>query len=110
MAPRWEGVLKAMELLDQSSLSLCEGQHMDLAFQERLDPSVDSYERMAERKTGALTACAMGLGALAAGEDEGVVKALHVSGRPRGSRVADGPGRAGPYESAPARRGRRTAS
>ena len=42
-----------MQLLDQSSLSLCEGQHMDLAFQERLDPSVDFYERMAERKSGA---------------------------------------------------------
>jgi len=74
-------VLKAMELLDRSSLSLCEGQHMDLVFQERLDPSVDSYVRMAERKAGALVACAMGLGALTATEDESVLTAFRECGR-----------------------------
>ena len=76
-----ERVLKAMELLDRSSLSLCEGQHMDLVFQERLDPSVDFYERMVERKSGALMACAMGLGALSATEDEAVVTALRECGK-----------------------------
>jgi geranylgeranyl diphosphate synthase type I len=75
-----DSVLKAMKLLDQSSLSLCEGQHMDLAFQERLDPSVDSYERMAERKSGALMGCAMGLGALTATEDEAAITSLHNCG------------------------------
>jgi geranylgeranyl diphosphate synthase type I len=80
-----DSVLKAMQLLDRSSLALCEGQHMDLAFQERLDPSVDFYERMAERKSGALVACAMGLGALTAAEDESVVAALHNCGREIGT-------------------------
>ena len=47
-------VLKAMRLLDQSCLNMCEGQHMDLAFQERLDVSTDSYFKMAEGKAGAL--------------------------------------------------------
>ena len=78
---RVDTVLKAMQLLDQSSLSLCEGQHMDLDFQERLDPSIDFYERMAERKSGALVGCAMGLGALVATGDEPVVTALHNCGR-----------------------------
>ena len=68
-------VLKCMRLLDQSGLTMCEGQHLDLAFQEKLDVGVDSYIMMAAGKSGALMACAMGLGALAATEDEGVVEA-----------------------------------
>ena len=76
-----ERVLKAMQLLDRSSLSLCEGQHMDLVFQERLDVGVDSYLRMAERKTGALVACSMGLGALAATDDDAVVAAFSECGK-----------------------------
>ena len=74
-------VLKAMRLLDQSCLSMCEGQHMDLAFQERLDVGTDSYFKMAEGKAGALMSCAMGLGALVATEDDAVVEAFKESGK-----------------------------
>jgi geranylgeranyl diphosphate synthase type I len=73
-------VLRAMGILDQSSLSLCEGQHLDLAFQERLDVGVDAYTRMAEGKSGALVSCSMGLGALAATEDTAVVEAFQQCG------------------------------
>ena len=74
-------VLKSMQLFDQSCLSMCEGQHMDLGFQEKLDVGVDSYLKMAAIKTGALIACAMGLGALAATEDAGVVNAFKEFGK-----------------------------
>ena len=73
-------VLKTMHLLDQSCLSMCEGQHMDLAFQEKLDVGVDSYFKMAAGKTGALMACALGLGALTATEDDEVVEAFKECG------------------------------
>ena len=74
-------VLKSMQLFDRSCLIMCEGQHMDLAFQEKLDVGVDSYLKMAATKTGALIACAMGLGALAATEDAGVVNAFKEFGK-----------------------------
>ena len=74
-------VIKALRLLDQSCLSMCEGQHLDLAFQEKLDVGVDSYFKMAAGKTGSLMSCAMGLGTLAATEDDGVVEAFAECGK-----------------------------
>ena len=73
-------VLKAMQLLDRACLRMCEGQHLDLAFQEKLDVRVGPYIEMAAGKTGALMSCAMGLGALAATEDEGVIGAFKECG------------------------------
>ena len=74
-------VLNCMRLLDQSGLTMCEGQHLDLAFQEKLDVGVGSYVTMAAGKSGALIACSMGLGALAATEDNGVVDAFKEWGQ-----------------------------
>ena len=60
-------VLQATQLLDQACLQLCEGQHRDLLFQERLNVSQESYLAMVEDRTGALLGCAAELGALVAG-------------------------------------------
>ena len=79
-----ERVLDALRLLDQSCLEMFEGQHQDLAYQEKLDLGVNAYFKMAAGKTGALMACAMGLGALSAGRDEGVVETFRTSGRSLG--------------------------
>ena len=77
-------VLDALRLLDQSCLEMFEGQHQDLAYQERLDLGVNPYLKMAAGKTGALTACAMGLGALSAGQEEVVVETFRACGRSLG--------------------------
>ena len=74
-------VLSAMLLLDRACLSMCEGQHMDLVFQERLDVGVDAYLKMAEGRSGALMSCAMALGALASTEDEAALTAFKECGR-----------------------------
>ena len=63
-APR---VLRAVQALDQACLTLCEGQFMDLTFQEQLLVSSKAYYEMVHRKTGALTGCSAELGALSAG-------------------------------------------
>ena len=73
--------LEAIRLWDQSCLGMCEGQHLDLSFQEKLDVGVDAYFRMAAGKSGALMSCAMGLGALAATEEPGVVEAFKECGK-----------------------------
>ena len=74
-------VLRAMRLLDRSCLAMCEGQHLDLVFQEKLDVGVDAYFKMAAGKTGALMSCAMGLGGLIATEDVTVEEAFGECGK-----------------------------
>ena len=63
-------VLTAVAMLDQSCLSMCEGQYMDLGFQDRLLVTIADYNDMIIRKAGALTGCAAAAGALAACADE----------------------------------------
>ena len=59
-------VLQAIQALDAASLRMCEGLHLDLVYQERIDISVDAYLAMAREKVGALVGCAFELGSLAA--------------------------------------------
>ena len=59
-------IIEALGVLDEACIRMCEGQHMDLVFQERLDISLDSYLEMARAKTGALMSAAAELGALVA--------------------------------------------
>ena len=66
-------VLAAVEMLDRSCLSLCEGQYMDLRFQDQLMVTSADYLDMIGRKTGALTGCSAALGALVAGADNSTV-------------------------------------
>lgn len=73
-------VMEAMRLMDQSCLTMCEGQYLDLSFQEKLDVGVEPYLKMAAGRTGALMSCAMGLGALAATEDGAAVEAFKKCG------------------------------
>ena len=60
-------VLQAVQSLDRACLVLCEGQYMDLEFQDRILVTADNYLDMVSRKTGALTGCSAEAGALAAG-------------------------------------------
>jgi geranylgeranyl diphosphate synthase type I len=62
-------VLEAVGTLDRACLSLCEGQYMDLSFQDQLMVTSNDYYDMIGRKTGAVSACSTSLGALTAGAD-----------------------------------------
>ena len=62
-----ELVLRAVESLDRACLTLCEGQYMDLEFQDQLLVTEAAYFDMITRKTGSLTGCAAETGSLAAG-------------------------------------------
>jgi geranylgeranyl diphosphate synthase type I len=65
-----ERVLECVEMLDRTCLTLCEGQYMDLSFQDQLMVTRQDYFTMIERKSGSLAGCAAGLGALAAGAED----------------------------------------
>jgi geranylgeranyl diphosphate synthase type I len=55
--------------LDQACLALCEGQFLDLSFEERLDVGLDQYLQMISQKTAALLGASARLGAIVAQDD-----------------------------------------
>jgi geranylgeranyl diphosphate synthase type I len=59
-------ITAALHTLDQTNLALCQGQHMDLHFENRLDVDSDAYMTMIRGKTAALLGCSAKLGALVA--------------------------------------------
>jgi geranylgeranyl diphosphate synthase type I len=59
----------AFRALDETCVTLCRGQHMDMAFEDRLDVDTDAYMSMIRGKTAALLGCAGHLGALTATSD-----------------------------------------
>ena len=75
-----EVTFRAIRLLDDACLRLCEGKFMDLEAQERIDISVASYLDMVESKAGALVSCAMQLGALVGSGQEEAIEALGTCG------------------------------
>jgi geranylgeranyl diphosphate synthase type I len=79
-----EATFHATKLLDHAALALCEGRFQDLEAQERLDMPVAAYLKMASAKSGALLACAMQLGALAAGGGDAVLSAMGACGTKTG--------------------------
>ena len=74
-------VLQAVQSLDQACLTLCEGQFMDLDFQDQMMVTSAAYYDMVSRKTGALTGCAAESGALAAGSDDALCDTFRDMGR-----------------------------
>jgi len=74
-------VVAAARVLDEASLRLCEGQHLDLTYAERDAITEREYLDMIEGKTAALLAAACAIGALLAGGGAAAVRALHEFGR-----------------------------
>jgi len=78
-------VIGLADLLDRTCLALCEGQFLDMHYEGRRDVSVAMYLAMIERKTAALMACAMEVGArLGASEDAALASTLARCGRALG--------------------------
>ncbi len=75
-----ERVFRAVWSLDTACLRLCEGQYMDLEFQDQLMVTNAAYLEMVNRKSGALTGCAAESGALAAGASDAQCDALQRMG------------------------------
>lgn len=75
-----ETVLDALRSLDQACLTLCEGQYMDLTYQDELMVVESAYLDMIERKSGALAGCAARLGGVAAGANPDTCAALQEWG------------------------------
>ncbi|MEJ3747568.1 family 2 encapsulin nanocompartment cargo protein polyprenyl transferase [Actinomycetes bacterium KLBMP 9797] len=71
---------RGVAMLHAAFQELLDGQHADLTFEERDDVGLDDCLRMAQAKTGALLACACGLGALFGGARPDQVEQLRRFG------------------------------
>jgi geranylgeranyl diphosphate synthase type I len=68
--------LEVLRRFDQTILTVCEGQFLDLSYEGDLRIGEDDYLSMIGRKTAALVAAASGLGAMVGGADVATAKAL----------------------------------
>ncbi len=71
-----ETTFRAVQILDETNLALCEGRFRDLEARERIDLTVDGYRAMALDRGASLYVGAMKLGALVAGADDSITSAL----------------------------------
>ncbi len=76
--------LRAQYLLDESCLRMIEGQCLDISYESRLDVEVTDYLEMINKKTAALIACSLELGALLGSDDESVIEGFRNFGRDLG--------------------------
>ena len=75
-----ETIAAGLAALNQAAVRMIEGQYMDLAAESSGEVSVEGYQEMTVRKTGALFGCALELGALAAGASGDMGEAFRRSG------------------------------
>lgn len=61
-----ERIFHAGKLLDQTCLSLCEGQYTDLQFQDQSEVTLSEYQLMIKNKTASAFRCAFEMGAVIA--------------------------------------------
>mgnify|MGYP005840967727 FL=1 len=71
---------RAFAEFNQAILEVCEGQALDMAFEQRRDVTVDDYFYMIDRKTGRLFSAACALGALLGGGSEAQIDAMRTFG------------------------------
>jgi len=76
-----EVALEVLRRFDETILTICEGQFLDLSFEGDLRISEADYLDMISRKTAALAAAAAGLGAIVGGADAATAQALFDFGQ-----------------------------
>src|SRR5262245_39892240 len=76
-----EVTLEVLRRFDQTILTVCEGQFLDLSYESNLSIGEADYLSMISRKTSALVAAACGLGAIVGGADAATSTALFDFGQ-----------------------------
>lgn len=73
-------VVRAARILGEASLKLCEGQYLDISYENRLDISINDYLEVIGCKTAALFRCSLEIGALLGTDDESLLMRLKLFG------------------------------
>ncbi len=76
--------LKLAELFDRTLLTLTEGQHLDMSFEQQHQVSLSSYKEMISRKTARLMSCATRMGALLGSGNQEIIEGLTRFGQALG--------------------------
>ncbi len=71
---------KIYYLFDKTCLTLCEGQHIDIAAEKNKDLLYNEYFEMIEKKTATLIATSASIGSLIAKEDENIAQSFYNFG------------------------------
>lgn len=77
-------VVQVAKVLGNACLEICEGQDLDISFEDRLDIRVEDYLRMIDRKTAALMEASFRIGALLGTQDGDAIHHLARAGRKLG--------------------------
>ncbi|MDE2860531.1 MAG: polyprenyl synthetase family protein [Chloroflexota bacterium] len=80
-----ERAFRAVSTLDAAALRYCEGQFLDLTYQDRVDITEEAYFEALESRWAALLGCAAELGAQMASAGEGAEQAMALYGRKLGA-------------------------
>jgi len=79
-----EKVASSIKMLSLACLELCEGQCLDVEYEDRLDTTTEDYLDMADKKTASLFAVSTALGAYLGSEDGKLVDSFHLFGKELG--------------------------
>ncbi len=71
----------ALATVADACVKICEGQALDMGFEDRFDVTEDEYMEMIFKKTGALIAAATKVGAIMGGASDEVIDAMYEYGR-----------------------------
>jgi len=71
----------AFDLFNKTAIEVCEGQQMDMDFEERSDVSIDEYIEMIRLKTSVLLGCALEIGAIVAEASDKNRKEIYTFGQ-----------------------------
>lgn len=79
-----EKVASSTKMLSLACLELCEGQCLDVEYENRLDTTTEDYLDMADKKTASLFAVSTALGAYLGSKDGKLVDSFHLFGKELG--------------------------
>ncbi|MEA1872231.1 MAG: polyprenyl synthetase family protein [Chloroflexota bacterium] len=79
-----EKIASSTKMLSLACLELCDGQYLDVEYEDRLDTIIEDYLDMAAKKTAALFAVSTSLGAYLGSEDSKLVDFFHLFGKELG--------------------------
>jgi len=79
-----EKIAGAIRMLSLACLELCDGQYLDIEYENRLDINIEDYLDMATKKTAALFALSTALGAYLGTADIKLVDFFHMFGKELG--------------------------
>ena len=77
----YERAIDALKVLVDSCIKICEGQALDMSFEDTFEVTQDEYMNMIYKKTGALITGATGAGAIIGGASSMQINALQEYGR-----------------------------